>query len=423
MIAGRVRLSQRVRRSRYVAARNCATGLLVAENAVMAPSQPPTDRARARDNSPSPLGAALSSGHLGGLDGLRAVAVAIVIVGHSFSAAGSDLGVTLFFVLSGFLITWLLLKERNATGRTDIKRFYLARTLRIFPAYYVFLIVSIAIDLMRDDSRIIAAIIPGALYFLNYFNAFNGHPVNSISHAWSLAIEEQFYLLWPLLFILLARRGSKALLISLASAVVAVATWRSIAYLHLDLGSAYVYNAFDTRSDALAVGCLLGVASAFGSAQRWAAVLVRRAWMPLAVMAAILCLRLLTPLVYRYSVGFTVDALLFAVLIVQILQLGTTRSWNWLNSRALVFLGAISYPMYLYHQLGLGAGRLFTQTQHEIVQLVAGIALTVLAATGSYFFVEMPFLRLKRALGSRAVLIGAQRPVAREERIAGAATQ
>lgn len=348
------------------------------------------------------MGTALSSAHLPGLDGLRAVAVAIVIVGHSFSAIGTDLGVTLFFVLSGFLITWLLLKERAATGRTDIKRFYVARTLRIFPAYYVFLVISITIDLLRDDSRIIAAIVPGALYFLNYYHALNGHPITSISHAWSLAIEEQFYLLWPLLFVLLARRGPRALLIGLSGAIVVVAIWRSVAYLYLDLGAAYIYNAFDTRLDALAVGCLLGAGAGFPSAQRWAALLVQRAWMPLVVIAAILCLRVWTPLVYRYSLGFTIDAMLFAVLILQVLQMGPTSPWNWLNSRALVFLGAVSYPMYLYHQLGLGAGRVIASAQPAFVQLGAGIALTLLAATCSYYFVEKPFLRLKQSLGHKA---------------------
>ena len=112
-------------------------------------------------------------------------------------AVPGDLGVSAFFVLSGFLITWLLLKEYRDTGTISLRRFYTRRMLRIFPAYYVFVAASFAIDTVRGDHWRPGLGLSALLYVVNYYNAFQGHPATSIAHAWSLGIEEQFYLLWP----------------------------------------------------------------------------------------------------------------------------------------------------------------------------------------------------------------------------------
>jgi len=108
-----------------------------------------------------------------------------------------DLGVSAFFVLSGFLITWLLLKEDSRMGEVSLTRFYTRRVLRIFPAYYTFLGLSFVIDHLRHDTWSPALRNSAILYVVNYFNALHGHPNTSIAHAWSLAVEEQFYLFWP----------------------------------------------------------------------------------------------------------------------------------------------------------------------------------------------------------------------------------
>src|SRR2546426_2623171 len=133
----------------------------------------------------------LAQQHLPALDGLRAVSVFTVMVYHfGFIRVPGDLGVSAFFVLSGFLITWLLLKEDRATGDVSLTRFYVRRVLRIFPAYYAFLAVSFVIDYMRHDPWSPALSTSAIFYVVNYFNALYGHPSTSIAHAWSLAIEE-----------------------------------------------------------------------------------------------------------------------------------------------------------------------------------------------------------------------------------------
>ena len=338
---------------------------------------------------------ALEQRHLPALDGLRAVAVMTVIVyPFGYDRVPGDLGVTLFFVLSGFLITWLLIAEHDATQRISLRAFYLRRVLRIFPAYYVFICVSFVLDHLRGQHWP-AGLLPSAIaYGVNYFNALHHHPDTSISHAWSLAVEEQFYLLWPLTFICLARLGTRARRTVLVALVLLVAAWRSYLFLVRGVGPAYVYNAFDTRFDALGVGCLLAVLLHDETIARLASWLGRWSWQPLVTVTLLVWSRMGGSPGYHYALGFTVDALLFAILLIQVMCLSSSVSWRWLNHRVVRYVGRISYPMYLYHAWALEVGRHATQLP-KIAQLGVGTLATIAVASGSYFVIERPFLRMK----------------------------
>jgi peptidoglycan/LPS O-acetylase OafA/YrhL len=267
--------------------------------------------------------------------------------------------------------------------------------LRIFPAYYVFVAASFALDHWRGSSWPSGLMPSALLYFVNYFNALHGHPETSLSHAWSLAIEEQFYVLWPLAFLALVRRGTRTFTAALVAIILAVVLWRSWLYLGRGVGPAYVYNAFDTRFDNLAIGCLLAVWLRQGRYVSSANVVGRHAWMPLITLALLLCSRKAMPLAYHYSLGFTVDGILLAVFVVQMLQWYQSAGWRWLEHPAVRYLGVISYAMYLYHAWGLGVGH-HARFLPAVGQFAVGVAATVLAATGSYYVVERPFLALKR---------------------------
>jgi peptidoglycan/LPS O-acetylase OafA/YrhL len=353
------------------------------------------------------LDALLSARRLPALDGLRAIAVLTVILYHGgIEFVPADLGVSIFFVLSGFLITWLLLRERNESGRVSLRAFYTRRALRIFPAYLVFIALSFAVDRFLGDSWPSAMRWSALTYTMNYYNALHGNPVNAITHTWSLAVEEQFYLLWPVLFIALAARGERMLRWGLVAATLAIAAWRTFLYLELHVGSAYVYNAFDTRADVLATGCLLAVAIHSPSVRAAAARIASRAWMPLVTVALLLASRLAGGPRYHYSLGFTVDALLIAVLIAQLVQLAHDGGWRWLEHPAMRYLGAISYPMYLYHHWGAGVGRRFPGDA-AVADLAIGLCATIVLASGSYYVIERPFLTLKRRF-ERVRVIGAE---------------
>ena len=354
------------------------------------PGQPPLTLSRPR------LADVLSHSRLPGLDGLRAIGVLAVIVAHATITRGlpGDFGPTAFFVLSGFLITRLLERERKRTGTVSIRRFYLGRTLRIFPAYYVFLLLSYVLDARAGQRWSNAFLTDAVTYTLNYFNAVNQHPTTSIAHAWSLAVEEQFYILWPLVFVILAARGRRTLIVGVSFAALAGIAWRSWLILVAQVDVSYVYNAFETRFDNLAVGCLLALVIDYRRVLAAAECCGRRSWYSLVTLVLLLTSRTLLPGAYHWTIGFTIDALLVAVLIVQVLQLYQTRLWRWLEWPAVRYLGAISYPMYLYHAWGASVGR---RVPGEVLPLefVAGVLATIVLAAGSYHFIELPILKLK----------------------------
>jgi peptidoglycan/LPS O-acetylase OafA/YrhL len=297
-------------------------------------------------------------------------------------------------VLSGFLITRLLQREREKTGSVSIPRFYLGRTLRIFPAYYVFLLVSYVLDARAGQRWSNAFLADAVTYTVNYFNAFNGHPTTSLAHAWSLAVEEQFYILWPLAFVILAARGRRTLLVGVGLAALAGIAWRSWLILGANVDASYVYNAFETRFDNLAVGCLLALALDYQrviAAAEWCG---RKSWYPLVTFVCLLTSRTILPGVYHYSIGFTIDALLVAIGIVQVLQLYQTRWWGWLEWSAVRYIGAISYPMYLYHAWGASIGRRVPGNYYPL-EFLAGVVATIVLAAASYHLIELPALKLK----------------------------
>jgi len=347
----------------------------------------------------SSLSTILNRRHLPALDGLRAVFVMLVFLYHGGLDVPGDLGVTGFFVLSGFLITWLLIKEWDNSGSISLKGFYLRRALRIFPAYYVFIaltmIADAALGLFRTNwgtTEILSAL----TYTVNYDNALTGHN-HPVAHAWSLAIEEQFYLIWPGVFFFFFRKGrlGSALLLMIA----AVMVWRTLLFGRFDFESTYVYNAFDTRFDALAIGCLIAVLAKSDRFLTYGRLLARRPWFPVPVVVFLYVSRVRLGAGWHYSLGFTMDALLLGILMVQMLQLTQSRWWRWLDHPMAVWLGAISYPLYLWHAWGLAfSGRMVDPATRPASHLFLGLILSISLAASSFYFVERPFLLLKRKI-------------------------
>lgn len=306
-----------------------------------------------------------------------------------------DLGVSLFFVISGFLITLLLLREESATGTVSLRAFYLRRTLRIFPAYYAYIAFSLAVDTVRGHPWSGELLFSAVAYLMNYFNALHGHPVTSVAHAWSLANEEQFYLIWPGLFLLLLHAAPRRRPEWVAALIVVVLAWRSWLYLGAHVSGAYVYNAFDTRFDNLAIGCALALMASRPAVLRVGTAIGRAAWMPLVTIGALFLSRVLLPAAYHYSIGFTVDAVLMAALVVQLMQLSSGRGWVWLNHPITRYFGALSYSLYLYHGWGMSVATHLGE-RGAWFTLIAACGAAVVLAAGSYYLVEQPFLRLKR---------------------------
>jgi peptidoglycan/LPS O-acetylase OafA/YrhL len=333
----------------------------------------------------------VSSGSLGwqgaeipSLYGIRGIAAMAVVLSHvGVPLLDAQYPVICFFVLSGFLITHLLLTELDKSGDISLRRFYLRRALRIFPAFYgyafCYIVGRIILKLPIDWPTLASCL----TYTSNYFFAFGGHPLGTMLHTWSLAVEEQFYFLWPFL---LWRFGHnrRGLLKGLVWAIVCIWTYRWIMDLYFP--GTYVSGAFETRSDALAIGCLLAIANREFRIPRW---LIDQKWLGLAAIVAI-CACSVTQL-NGARFAWSLVALACAVILIQAIAHSQSGWYHWLDSWPLHALGVISYSLYLYHPF---ANRLPAALRHLPIEIAFAITL----ATASYFIVERPFLRLKDRL-------------------------
>jgi peptidoglycan/LPS O-acetylase OafA/YrhL len=318
----------------------------------------PVDALLAADSArPEDLGRALTRTRIGGLDVLRAIAVMSVLTSHAVVSGRTPPilvdGVELFFVLSGFLITRLLLQEFDQSGRIRLTSFYRRRAARLLPAFYAYLLLGLVYLAWRQKPIPWGAVVSSLLYVLNYDQALSGAPTHFLSHCWSLAVEEQFYFLWPLLLLLALRRGVR-LEWALAGVIVAIWLLRPTLYMLPGVGDEYVYRALETRADHLAAGCLLAVALRHQRVLRFFEACARRKWIALAITALIVTSTLQhASLTYKYLVGFAVEPLLMAFLLPLVVLLAEEHrlASRLINARIVVRIGEASYGMYLIHPL------------------------------------------------------------------------
>lgn len=324
-------------------------------------------------------------GHRPALDGLRGIAVILVLIAHShvplLETAG-PVGVTIFFTLSGFLISSLLLAEHERIGAIRLGRFYRRRALRLFPALATCIAVVALIGAVVPAFATTRDVIAASTHLSNWVMVVvPEHYIGALSHTWSLATEEQFYLLWPLLLVaLLPRFGERGVLIvaiigSIASTLERWWLWND------GLGEWRIYFGADTHADALLVGCAL-------------AVLMRRHGSRHQPILALLLLTATSAL--SFATGFaagvivpTLVPLMTAGVIACVVDGSRALTWNPLR-----LVGQRSYGLYLWHYpvailVELAAGRAW------LPQLLIMVPTAWLLTLISWHFVEQPFLRLK----------------------------
>lgn len=307
--------------------------------------------------------AAQSGFQIPSLDGIRALAFLLVFLGH-VGAPGipGGFGVTIFFFLSGYLITTLLRLEVEQTGQVDFKRFYLRRVLRIFPPFYLVLASAIALTtsgVVRGELET-ASICSQLFHYFNFWaihHGFAGIP-DGTGVYWSLAIEEHFYAVFPALYSLLVRgnlSGKQQRLVFFAICV-GILLWRcALVFLfHSDPNRTYLGT--DTRCDCLLLGCALAVA---GNPMFDVEKATQRPSMALVLSLGVSTVLLLLSFVirddrFRESIRYSMQiAALYGIFFTAI------RYPNWgpfplLNTRAARFIGKLSYSLYLVHQIVLG---------------------------------------------------------------------
>lgn len=322
------------------------------------------------------------------LDGLRAICAASVVVFHAAPDVlpGGGFGVDIFFVLSGFLITRILLSERERTGGIALGRFYLSRAARLWPALLLFAgvyaVAAVVIETGAERADKLTASVFAVTYAMNWVRAFDLGPSAQLVHTWSLAAEQQFYLVWPLAILLLPR--NRAQLSWAIGAVLAVfIAWR-FALVAMGADVARIYNGFDTRVDGLLVGCLLASIPDGSAVHRMAG----RTWgIPAACLAVLAAAHYIDgPL--TMSATIVVVSALSGWLVIGLRNAEPAG----LTIAPLVYLGTISYGIYLWHfPIAIVLSHYLAAPQLVIAAVT--MATSAILAAGSFHFVETPARR------------------------------
>lgn len=380
-----------------------AAGTPVLPPAVLAQAVNPARTARDRE-----AGARLPS-----LDGWRAISILMVLgahcefVGHQpiFSWFDGSLGVLFFFVISGFLITWLMLAENDRTGRISLRHFYIRRALRILPVFYTFLIVVAALQCFTPYSQNWGKWVQN-LTFTTNFGPDPSSPFTT-SHLWSLSVEEQFYLLWPLTLVLLLKRGAgtRQLLGFLALSLLAVPVFKAMGHHKFPAFLAPVLGdrSFFCNFNVLAVGCACAVYLRKVWRTDAAQNIFRTQRVPVLFLGLVLVAvpyvfekfrHTSTPLrIFQFTMLPTCEASGFALLMLQSVFLpgwGIYRALNW---RWVCQIGVLSYSIYIWQQIFCSGPETFGWAPVWWMSFPGWLIPVLIVSAASYYGLERPILK------------------------------
>ena len=347
------------------------------------------------------------------LDGLRAVAVAMVIMAHMNGVLAKAiplvpywlyifwgaLGVQTFFVISGFLITHLLLKEYKANATLNLKRFYIRRALRIFPPLYAYLLVGLALTYAGFFAGKLSAFIVAGTYLSNYLGG--GSPL--LEHTWSLSLEEQFYFLWPAALVFLGTKKSIRLTVWV---ILLSPLSRIVTYYLAPNHRALLNGMLHTGLDSIMVGCLLALLWRDAQFNRRVQPFLRGRF---AMLSAGFVL-VLGPLLqsqfrgsYGLVIGFTLNALCLAQILLYVVHVPGSIPGRVLNTAVLRHLGVISYGIYLWQHMFTRPNLLRFAPWNLVAILVC--------AELSHWLIERPSFWVRRRLEEAPQLTHAAGPL------------
>lgn len=363
-------------------------------------------RAAAATVAIAPDAATLAVGRIPLLDGLRALSFLTVFAGHvgleRFVPGG--FGVTVFFFLSGFLITTLMRAEFSGSGALNLSQFWLRRALRILPPFYLILLGATLMGTLIDPAATVSghALAARALHITNYwliFRGYDGEPPGTGVY-WSLAVEEHFYLLFPWIYLLLQKLhlpSSKQATV-LWGLCALVLLWRCVLVLAWHASSDRTYMGSDTRIDSILFGCALAV---------WKNPVLDRPVLPgslwkyvlVPVSMLVLAASLLIPNVeFRETFRYSLQGVALTVLFIAIIRFRDSAYFRLLSWRPIAFVGVLSYSLYLLHYAVILGVRHALATLHPALQALIALAISMALAWIVYLCVEQPCGRLRRRL-------------------------
>ncbi|MEM7321480.1 MAG: acyltransferase [Actinomycetota bacterium] len=349
--------------------------------------------------------------HIPSLDGLRAVSIAIVFVSHAgLTAVPGGFGVTVFFFLSGYLITTLLRREFAITGDISLPKFYWRRAWRIFPPMYAALALGVVVSLigLTPGTPTVPAVAAQAFHLSNYASLTeltNGIPLGT--HVfWSLAVEEHFYLIFPICALFLLRRLSgPAQAAALLGVCGVVLVWRMILVEVFDASVNRTFISTDTRIDAILFGCALALH--FNPMLDRGPQLTDRQAIGVAGVSVVVIgvSMVIRDDFYRETIRYSVQSIALAPLFYAAIQRPNALPFRVLNLRPVMFVGVLSYSLYLVHQIVILAliNQRPTLGVPEMMVLAGAISLAI--AYAFHVVIEKPSTRARKryaALPERA---------------------
>jgi len=308
-------------------------------------------------------------------------------------------GVDVFFVISGFQITYLLLKEDQAKGTISLKNFYFRRFFRIFPPFYVYLAVVVILWIMGCVAENSRDIISAATYTWDYRR--NGQNW-LLGHTWSLSVEEQFYLLWPPCLLFLRKKSCTYLALGV---ILLSPVSRVLTYLLVPSWRGAEGIMFHTRLDTIMFGCALALLWKEERFNQWADKLLH----PLLFVFSVIYIVILAPCLtarfearYDWLIGYTMRGFLISIVLIYVVRKPISLPGRVLNLGFLRHVGIISYSLYLWQQM-------FTERYSFLFPL--NVVAIVACAELSYLLVERPAFRLRYLIDE-----GSMRPPAMSDR-------
>ncbi len=348
----------------------------------------------------------LQDKRISSFDGLRALAIILVYFGHaehtidsnnqfwnilSIFIANSGLGVRLFFVLSGYLITMLIIKEININSHFNIKGFYIRRILRIFPSFYSFLAVVFILNLVLHWDITVQQFAAAGSFTWNYKGIWHDGSATGnwfLGHLWTLSLEEQFYLLWPFL---IAFFGIKKMRFISLFTILILPFIRVIIYFLFPSQRGYLGMMLHTAIDSILVGCYMAIVI-----QNPAYCQYIQKFKESFIAVSLIWPLFIAPILdfyirgYSISIGLTIDALILGFMIAWLHNNPLSYINKLLSHTILVYIGKLSYSLYLWQQLFL------TPLNTTISGIFPyNIGFSFLVALISYYLIEKPFLRIK----------------------------
>jgi peptidoglycan/LPS O-acetylase OafA/YrhL len=349
-------------------------------------------------------------GRFPSLDGLRAISVMLVLIDHSAFTFGFPavlltfyhpiyvgyLGVRVFFVISGFIISTLLIQEYQERGFISLSAFYKRRILRIVPAFYCYILFIFIMGCVNPSLKypwwIYVAALTFTTHFWTHWSGFVGNPGLFLGHAWSLSAEEQFYLLWPACLVFFG--PASRLLRPLVAAVICFALFFRVVFIHYCIQWLPIITTqlFVTNVDSIMFGCLLALAFKSQPNQLLTYFNIQPALMRLAA-AAIIVLPFLFRDKINFIIGPTLQSPAIAYLIGSYIMVPSGLGYSILNLPWLAFMGRLSYSIYIWQQFFLASRH--TEKLYWFQMFPQNLLFLCLAALFSFYVIERPFLKIK----------------------------